>query len=209
MIFVIISCILCQFVVSIPVSVKPPRITLQSHDDEVTIKISTDQHIYEKVSSKADEFPTYNTYATTEFPAYNTSNIFDSIADFFSNIYNAIVNFFSNNYNAIINFISDTYNAIAEFVKNHVAIIIGAIVIVVLVISGIMPFLITKLIELIGFGVEGIVAGSYAAMIMASYSGKVAVNSVCATLQRAGALGVKGFGGLIKLFSKLFCSCCS
>ncbi|GBB83407.1 hypothetical protein RclHR1_10130002 [Rhizophagus clarus] len=217
-IFVIFSCILCQIVVSIPVSVNPPRITLQSDHDEVTIKISTDNQIYEKVSSDAyqpDEFSTYNTYkvydATAEFPAENTisiynpiSDIFNSIANFFSNIYNAIVKFFSDNHNTIINFISDAYNAIAEFVKNHVALTIGAIVIFVLLISGVIPSLITFLINLIGFGVTGIAKGSYAALFMANYAGNVAVGSACAILQSAGALGVKGIGGLIKLLFKLF-----
>jgi hypothetical protein len=213
-IFVIISCILCQFVVSIPVSLKPPRITLQSHDNEVTIKISTDQ-IYEKIPSdayEADEFSTYNVYdAAAEIPAYNTnstynpiSNIFDSIINFFSDIYNSIVKFFSDNYNAMINFISDTYNAIVEFVGNHVTITIVAIAIIALIILGIcMPPLIIGFIHLLGFGVGGIVRGSYAAVFMASYAGKVAVDSACAILQSAGELGVKGFGGLIKLILKL------
>ncbi|CAB4481576.1 hypothetical protein RhiirA5_358433 [Rhizophagus irregularis] len=185
-IFVIISCILCQFVASIPVS---PRIVLQSHDNEVTIKISTGYHIYEKVSAdayKADESPTYNKVydATIEFPSYTPNTLYDQLSDIFS----------------------DIRNYLAEFVGNHVSIIIGAIVIAVLavlIIFGIMPLLITVLIRLIGFGVGGIIKGSYAAMIMAGYSGKVAVNSACAVLQSAGELGVKGFGGLIKLFLRL------
>lgn len=188
MIFVIISCILCQFVASIPVS---PRIVLQSHDNEVTIKISTGYHIYEKVSAdayKADECPTYNKVydATIEFPSYTPNTLYDQLSDIFS----------------------DIRNYLAEFVGNHVSIIIGAIVIAVLavlIIFGIMPLLITVLIHLIGFGVDGIVKGSYAAMIMARYSGKVTVNSACAVLQSAGGLGVKGFGGLIKLFLRLTC----
>lgn len=189
-IFVIISCILCQFVASIPVS---PRIALQSHDNEVTIKISAGYHIYEKVSAdayKADESPTYNTYkvydATTEFPSFTPNTLYDQLSDIFS----------------------DIRNYLSEFVGNHVTIIIGAIVIAVLavlIIFGIMPLLITILIRLIGFGVKGIVKGSYAAMIMAKYSGKVTVDSACAVLQSAGELGVKGFGGLIKLFCKLTC----
>ncbi|CAB4427548.1 unnamed protein product [Rhizophagus irregularis] len=185
-IFVIISCILCQFVASIPVS---PRIVLQSHDNEVTIKISTGYHIYEKVSAdayKADESPTYNKVydATIEFPSYTPNTLYDQLSDIFS----------------------DIRNYLAEFVGNHVSIIIGAIVIAVLavlIIFGIMPLLITVLIRLIGFGVGGIIKGSYAAMIMAGYSGKVAVNSACAVLQSAGELGIKGFGGLIKLFLRL------
>ncbi|PKY25597.1 hypothetical protein RhiirB3_440614 [Rhizophagus irregularis] len=60
-----------------------------------------------------------------------------------------------------------------------------------------------SLLEQSIFGVGGIIKGSYAAMIMAGYSGKVAVNSACAVLQSAGELGVKGFGGLIKLFLRL------
>ncbi|GES72628.1 interferon alpha-inducible protein 27-like protein 1 [Rhizophagus clarus] len=151
---------------------RTPFYSKLSDHDEVTIKISTDNQIYEKVSSDAyqpDEFSTYNTYkvydATAEFPAENT---------------------------------------ITEFVKNHVALTIGAIVIFVLLISGVIPSLITFLINLIGFGVTGIAKGSYAALFMANYAGNVAVGSACAILQSAGALGVKGIGGLIKLLFKLF-----
>jgi len=188
-IFVIILYILCQFVVSIPISVKPPRITIQSQSNEVTIKISTDNQIYEKVPSEAykatAEFLTYNTYktyeATAEFSTYNpTSSVYDAIADFISN----------------------AYNASAEFVRNHVGLVIG--ITIGIVIFGFCPCLITGLIHLIGFGAPGIIKGSYAAVIMASYGGMVAVQSACAILQSVGALGVKGIGGLINLFLKLF-----
>ncbi|EXX76896.1 uncharacterized protein OCT59_002017 [Rhizophagus irregularis] len=180
-IFIIISCILCQFVASIPVL---PRIALQSHDNEVTIKISTGHHICGKVSSdayKADKSLTYNTYkvhdATTE-----SNTLYDQLSNISSNIRNYLA-------------------------EHHVAIIIGAIIIAVLAVLMIFPPLITGLIRCIGFGVGGIVKGSCAAMIMASRSGKVAVNSACAVLQSAGELGVKGFGGLIKLFLRLI-KCC-
>jgi len=193
-IFVIILYILCQFVVSIPISVKPPRITIQSQSNEVTIKISTDNQIYEKVPSEAykatAEFLTYNTYetyeATAEFSTHNpTSSFHDAIADFISN----------------------AYNASAEFVRNHVGLIIGITIgIIGIVIVGFCDFcpcLITGLIHLIGFGATGIIKGSYAAVFMASYGGKVAVQSACAKLQSVGALGVKGIGGLINLFLRL------
>jgi hypothetical protein len=193
-IFVIISYILCQFIASIPVSVKP----LQSHD----VKISADHQINEKNTDayKAGEFPTYNTYkvydATAEFPAYNTNSTYNSL----SNTLGSVTNFFSDIHNSIVKFFSPMIN----FIRNHLAISIGAIVIIVLIFVCIcMPFLITWLIRAIGFAVGGIVKGSYAAIIMASQGGKVTFNSACAILQSAGELGVKGFGGLIKLILRL------
>jgi len=238
-IIVIILYILCQFVVSIPISVKPPRINIQSHTNEVTIEIFTDNQIYEKVSSDAyeatAEFPTYNTYNTYNpiSSVYDAivkffSDVYNSIANFFSDIYNAVVTFFSDNYDAIVNFITDAYNttvnfitdaynatvnfisdaynsivnsdvykASAEFVKNHVLIIVMVVFIIF------APHVVTGLIRLIGFGINGIIENSLAAIFMASYYGMVAVGSACSILQSAGAMGVKGFLELIMIFFKL------
>jgi len=253
-IVVIILYILCQSVVSIPISVKPPRINIQSHTNEVTIEIFTDNQIYEKVSFDAyeatAEFPTYNTYNTYNpiSSVYDAivkffSDVYNSIANFFSDIYNAVVKFFSDNYDAIVNFITDAYNATvnfitdaynatvnfitdaynatvnfifdaynsivnsdvykasAEFVRNHVGLTIGIIIMVVFIIFA--PHIVTGLLRLIGFGINGIVENSLAAIFMASYYGRVAVGSACAILQSAGAMGVKGFLELIKIFFKL------
>ncbi|GES72627.1 hypothetical protein GLOIN_2v1574152 [Rhizophagus clarus] len=68
----------------------------------------------------------------------------------------------------------------------------------------VLSYIVTLLIRLVGFGVGGIVKGSLAALIMASYAGQVAVGSACALLQSAGALGVAGLGGLIDLLFRLF-----
>ncbi|CAI2171613.1 9108_t:CDS:2 [Funneliformis geosporum] len=50
--------------------------------------------------------------------------------------------------------------------------------------------IIVGIVRLLGFGIKGIVKGSFAAFYMARYGGKVAVNSVCAILQSIGARGL-------------------
>ncbi|CAG8464083.1 1338_t:CDS:1 [Acaulospora morrowiae] len=97
---------------------------------------------------------------------------------------------------------------------NIVLIVIGIIGILVILWFTI-PAIITAIIHAIGFGVTGIAKGSYAAALMASYSGHVFVRSLCAILQSVGVLGISGFKGLFILIGKLlmlflrtiFCCC--
>ncbi|RIA84794.1 hypothetical protein C1645_742061 [Glomus cerebriforme] len=178
-IFVITLYISCQLVSSLPISVKPPkRLSIQ-------LPYANYYQIYEAYET-IDEFLTcdqINLSGTSDI--YNTYDSQKAAAEF--PIYDSIINFISNIYNAIASFFSD--NAIFEFVINN-GLIIGTIVIVVLIIYCV-PAIFIGLVRLIGFGVNGIVRGSIAAMIMASYGGRVAVGSACAILQSVGALGVR------------------
>lgn len=59
------------------------------------------------------------------------------------------------------------------------------------------PFLVTAIVGALGFGAAGIVAGSPAAAIMASYGGAVTAGSVCAILQSIGAAGLSSLATAI------------
>lgn len=61
------------------------------------------------------------------------------------------------------------------------AVVVGAIA---------LPVAIPVVIGAAGFGAGGIVAGSWAASLMASYGGTVVAGSACAVLQSVGAAGV-------------------
>ncbi|KAI8596686.1 hypothetical protein EDD21DRAFT_387500 [Dissophora ornata] len=60
------------------------------------------------------------------------------------------------------------------------------------VVTGVVtaPTAFVATVGMLGFGALGIGAGSWAAKFMASYGGKVAAGSACATLQSIGAAGL-------------------
>ncbi|KAF9403613.1 hypothetical protein BGX21_001909 [Mortierella sp. AD011] len=59
------------------------------------------------------------------------------------------------------------------------------------------PYIFISLLGFVGFGAEGITAGSLAAYIMSTYTNGVAAGSWFATCQSIGAAGFGGFGTTI------------
>ncbi|KAG0380332.1 hypothetical protein BGX24_008898 [Mortierella sp. AD032] len=59
------------------------------------------------------------------------------------------------------------------------------------------PVAVPLVVGAMGFGAGGIVAGSWAASIMASYGGAVASGSVCAVLQSVGVVGLSTSGTIL------------
>ncbi|KAK3825377.1 MAG: hypothetical protein J3Q66DRAFT_327609 [Benniella sp.] len=59
------------------------------------------------------------------------------------------------------------------------------------------PLLVTGTVAALGFGAAGIIAGTPAAAIMASYGGAVTAGSACAIMQSIGAAGLGAAGTVI------------
>ncbi|KAJ8317905.1 hypothetical protein KUTeg_002996 [Tegillarca granosa] len=59
------------------------------------------------------------------------------------------------------------------------------------------PIAVPVAVGALGFGAGGIVAGTPAAAIMASYGGAVTAGSACAIMQSIGAVGLSATGALI------------
>lgn len=59
------------------------------------------------------------------------------------------------------------------------------------------PLVVTGVVGALGFGAGGIVGGTAASGIMASYGGTVAAGSACAVLQSIGAAGLGAAGTAI------------
>jgi len=182
-IFVIILC--CQFAVSIPIPENSLVIIATDNQLSGTYEVTTE-------SSACDHEKLYDAETIPEFPTKDT--IYDST----SGVYDAIVKFFSDAYNATAKFFSDNYDAIAKFFSDHyIVIIVGVIILLALFFAPIL------IINLLGFTAAGIVKGSYAAMMMASYAGFVAKGSIVAILQSIGATGSL-FGSLVGNLGCLF-----
>ncbi|CAJ0645901.1 10796_t:CDS:2 [Entrophospora sp. SA101] len=115
-----------------------------------------------------DEIP-YKT--TTDFPAV------DDITKFFKDIGDAITKFFEFNFGIII----------------EIVIGIGIFILICL-----FPTILVGIIRAIGFGVKGIIKGTWAAKCMAAHCGYVVAGSLCSVLQSIGAKGISGLGGLLK-----------
>ncbi|KAF9354271.1 hypothetical protein BGX34_011122 [Mortierella sp. NVP85] len=75
----------------------------------------------------------------------------------------------------------------------------GAVAAPLAVVGGIVaaPLLVTGAVAALGFGAGGIIVGTPAAMIMASYGGAVTAGSACAILQSIGAAGLGATGTAI------------
>src|SRR6266498_798702 len=182
-IFVVI--ILCQIVVSVPIckrlsdNIVPKRLSIQLSDtDDITIKFTTDnnEELY-----KANGLPDLNLPDPSSLPELPELPELPS---------------FSNAWSATVEFITNTWNAIVEFITEHLSLIIGIVIVVLLLL---FPSFFVCLVRSIGFTMEGITKGSWAAVIMASYCGKIAVGSAVSVLQSIGAAGISGLKGLFKL----------
>jgi hypothetical protein len=158
----------------------PKRFSIQLSDTG-DIKFITDHQIYEEHFDTYDATFTHEATAK-EFPTYEVtynpiSGAYDAVVEFFSNVYNSIVGFFSRAYDSIVKFFSSAYTVVTEYIGLF-------IVIIIIVICFFAP---SAVVKLLGFTIDGIRAGSWAAWIMACYLGQVPVKSVCAIFQSIGA----------------------
>jgi len=187
----------------------PPIFSVQDPNiNEITLNVNNTDQI-DEMSNKT----------MTDFSTIDDRTIFDEIGDaiikFFKDIGDAIAKFFKDNGDAIAKFFKDagdaiakffvdSYDVIIKFLNDNYDIIIGIVIVIgVLTFISFFPSIVVLIVQMIGFGVGGIVKGTWAATCMAAHGGYVAAGSLCSVLQSVGAAGISGLGGLLKLLGQL------